>query len=105
MHEVAPVTAAARAFAARTAAAPATRVTVAIAPDVNREVAAAAWEAAVSGSPAAGARVEWRRAGHLLACLDCRADYPGDELDACPRCGGDGLVVDHAPVVVVTGWM
>jgi len=58
---------------------------------VEPELLAFAWEAVVSGTPDAGARlvVEWRRASqHCAACGDIAERAAGSWLRLCPRCGG-----------------
>ncbi len=46
------------------------------------------WDALSLGTPAAGARLHFRRIAASFACDDCRHAYaPAAEVLACPACG------------------
>jgi Zn finger protein HypA/HybF involved in hydrogenase expression len=104
MHEIGLLHAAVAELTARCDTDAVRQVRVAIGPDVDRAVAEAAWANAAAGTPAEGAVVTWERALNTLCCLDCGGLYPGGRLDRCPRCGGDGLVVDAAPELALEDW-
>lgn len=105
MHEIGPITAAAYELIGRVDGGRVASVTVAIGPGVSPDIAAGAWQAAVAGTALAAAHVTWRAAPHVLRCLQCGGDYHGDDLAACPACGGNGLVIEEAPLVAVAGWI
>src|SRR5450759_4299680 len=83
---------------------PVTTVSIALAPSVDPDAAAAAWQAAAAGLPLAGAAVRWLPAQDRLACLDCGREYDGDRLTQCPDCAGNGLVVRAAPELELLDW-
>ncbi len=103
MHETGLLRAAVSALVAA-AEGPVGRVRLAIGAGVDREAAEAAWRTASAGTPAAAARVEWLAALDRLSCLTCGGSYEGDRLTRCPTCGGDGLVVEPAPEIVIVDW-
>jgi len=46
------------------------------------------WDLISAGTPAAGARLQFRRVPAVFRCADCRHEYsPGAEVLACPACG------------------
>lgn len=106
MHERAPVgmeVAKLLAELGDAAASPST-VTVAVAADVDLDIARDAWESAADGTLLAGIPVEWVVQPALLVCLSCERQYPGGKLDRCPECGGDGLIVENPPTVEALSW-
>ena len=81
---------------------PVTALDLKIAPTVDAEVARAAFAAAADGTVLSGAEVRIVPLQATLACLDCTRRYPGRQADACPGCGGTGLIVDRPPEVQLT---
>lgn len=106
MHERAPVGMEAARLLAELddAAVSPTTVTVAIAADVDLDIARDAWESATDGTLLAGVPVEWVVRSARLACLTCEHEYPGGKLDRCPECGGDGLIVEKPPTAEALSW-
>ena len=46
------------------------------------------WDLLSAGTPAAGARLHFRRIAAVFCCDDCAHDYaPGADVLACPACG------------------
>lgn len=106
MHERAPVTMEAAKLIkelAGTGTVP-SEVTVEIAPDVIEATASDAWSSATHGTMLENASVTWRVRLPGLVCLTCETEYRGTKLDRCPKCSGDGLIVDDVPVAKVVSW-
>lgn len=104
MHEAGLLASAVGALTAASAGGPVRAVSIALAPGIDPDAAAAAWQSAAAGLPLADAAVSWLPAPDRLACLDCGGDYDGDRLTQCPSCGGNGLVVRAAPELEVVDW-
>ena len=104
MHEAGAVEEAAHRLIEHAAGAPVVAVTVRIGPGVQVDEAARAWRTAVEGSAVAAARVNWRRAYHLLRCPRCEDDYFGPASAHCPSCHANGVLIAETPLVAVTGW-
>lgn len=84
---------------------PVGEVEIALGPGVDEEDAARVWETLTEGTPLADAHVTWEQALDLLHCGDCGHEYAGDRLDACPYCGGDGVVIEPALPVSLGRWV
>lgn len=104
MHERAAVAEAVAALLRETADEPIAGVTVELGPAMDRPASEDAWVAAVAGTAAEDAFVRWSVARDELRCFDCGQLFAGGRLTSCPRCGGDGLVVEQAPEVRVVAW-
>ncbi len=104
MHEAGLVRAAVAALADVTANQPVRTVVLAVGSGVDIAAAAAAWQAAAAGTRLAGARVQWRRAPDRLRCFTCGREYDGEPLAVCPSCGGNAIVVTHAPELAAVDW-
>ena len=101
MHERAAVADAVEAVNARAHGARVAAVSLETGPGVEPEHVAQYWRELSVGTPAAGATLSFGQALDELTCLGCANSYRGVELDPCPRCGADGLVVVPAPEVAV----
>jgi Zn finger protein HypA/HybF involved in hydrogenase expression len=101
MHERGLVSKAAAELASRIGDRQVDSITLSIGPDTQREVVEDAWRSATAGTPIADTPIEWVSGAHELVCLDCGASYRGRKLTPCARCGGNGLIVEAAPEVVV----
>jgi hydrogenase nickel incorporation protein HypA/HybF len=75
-----------------------------IGPGVDRGAAESAWAHIVTGTAVAGALVLWEPVFDSLVCFRCSVTYHGGKLDVCPACGGNGLVIEHAPEIRVRSW-
>lgn len=104
MHEAGLLASAVSALTTASEGRPVTTVSIALAPGVDPDAAAAGWQAAAAGLPLAGAAVRWLPAQDRLACLDCGREYDGDRLTQCPDCAGNGLVVRAAPELELLDW-
>lgn len=80
-------------------------VEIALGPGVDPFRAALAWHDLTAGTPLAQAHVTWERAQDLLRCDLCDREYPGDGLESCPYCGGDGTVIEAALPIAVGRWI
>jgi Zn finger protein HypA/HybF involved in hydrogenase expression len=81
-----------------------TTVEIVLGPGIDRAQAARAWQTLAEGTPLEGVHVTWEQGLDLLRCGDCGHEYTGDELDACPYCGGDGTVVESAVPIEIGRW-
>lgn len=104
MHERALVTSTASNLLARVGDAEVTSVTLALSPETDPGVVEVAWRSATTATALEGTELNAVTRPHLLACLDCGDEYPGDKLSACPSCGGNGLVITAAPEVELKEW-
>lgn len=80
-------------------------VEIALGRGVDREEAIRSWDSLTQETPLEGTRVIWERSLDLLRCADCGRDYTGGPLEACPYCGGDGMVIETAPPVSLGRWV
>jgi Zn finger protein HypA/HybF involved in hydrogenase expression len=80
-------------------------VEIAVGPGVDQFRAALAWHDLTADTPLARAHVTWERAQDLLRCDLCDREYPGDGLESCPYCGGDGTVIEAALPIAVGRWV
>ncbi len=104
MHETGLLYAAIAEVTEATGSWPVIRVSLAIGPDIDEQVADQAWRQASAGTTAEGATVTWSRSTHTLSCLHCGRLYHGDRLTRCTSCSGNGLVVVSAPEIELLGW-
>lgn len=81
-----------------------TAVEVALGPGVDRAQAARAWRAQTEHTPFEAIHVTWEQGLDLLRCEHCEHEYTGDELDACPYCGGDGMMLEAAVPMQIGRW-
>lgn len=105
MHERALVSATAQHLAALVGERTLTNVTLTTSPETSIGVVEQAWRSATAGTPMGSASVTCVVRQHVLECLDCSREYPGDKLTPCPECGGNGLVVAPAPEVSLEDWI
>jgi len=106
MHERAPISMEAAKLLAELGetSTPPSGVTVALASDVNVDIARDAWESATDGTILEGVPIEWVFRAATLACLACGHNYSGDKLDQCPECGSDGLIIEDPPIAGIVSW-
>lgn len=104
MHERALVTSTASSLLDRVGDSIVTSVTLAISPETDPDVVTEAWRSATESTTLAGTELNPVTRPHVLSCLDCGEEYPGDKLSKCPVCAGNGLVVVPAPEVELEEW-
>ena len=104
MHEIGLVNEAAADFLVSIGDSPISKVVMAIGPDVDPEVAKQAWEIAIADSHVAGAELEFVDIEADMKCFDCEHEYQGSPIDACPNCGGNGLVMEEPEEVSIVSW-
>ncbi|MGA7229000.1 MAG: hydrogenase/urease maturation nickel metallochaperone HypA [Acidimicrobiia bacterium] len=105
MHERGLVSKTAADLASSVGSTPVRQVTLALAPETDRDVVLDAWSSATAGSEISRAELICITKDHGLQCLDCGHQYLGDKLKPCPQCGGNGLIVEPTPDVAVAGWV
>ena len=77
------------------------RVELELGPDVHSSSVELYWREFATDTIAADAVLSFGVALDELVCLLCHGHFRGSQLTICPRCGGDGLVVDAAPEVAI----
>jgi hydrogenase nickel incorporation protein HypA/HybF len=81
------------------------QVTLGLGPGTDAAVVEQTWRSATAGTALAGASLVCVTRNHGLQCLDCGSEYEGSKLTPCPTCGGNGLIIDHAPVIALGEWL
>lgn len=104
MHERAVVFETARKLAMLAGDDPVGAVTLGVNPETDSAVVESAWRDATLSTGLGEATLTFVTRYHDLQCLDCGGNYNGDRLTVCPRCGGNGLVVEAAPEVTLDSW-
>jgi Zn finger protein HypA/HybF involved in hydrogenase expression len=83
---------------------PMAAVEIVLGPGVDGTRAIRAWRVLTEDTPFEGVHVTWERGLDLLRCERCDHEYTGEELDTCPYCGGDGVVVESAVPIEIGHW-
>lgn len=104
MHERAAVSETAQRLVEAAGGRPVTAVTLRLSPETDPGVVSDVWRSSTLDTPVANARLTCVIEDHGLACLECGNLYRGDKLTQCPRCGGNGLIIDLSPQVALADW-
>jgi Zn finger protein HypA/HybF involved in hydrogenase expression len=80
---------------------PPRKVTLALGPGADDDTVRAAWEKLTARGPLRSSVLQIEHEEDLLRCLDCGTDYHGRLPQRCPRCGGDGLVIERVADLAV----